>query len=143
MIGKLREEYTNKGVENNKIQERLDSLEIKIKKYTDEVVAIKKEIDAIQVKSKDVLISKTTLEKEVSAIWESNIKYAEGLALKNTYEDELQIKIEELISIQQDELFIVNDYISPKGKLNQILQEKLIALVPGLEIIVIEENEIT
>ena len=143
MVEKLREEYTDKSVQSAKMQERLDSLEIKIKKYTDEVIAIKKEIDAIQMKSKDVLISKTTLEKEVAAIWESNIKYAEGLALKNTYEDELQTKIEELIKIQQDELFVVNDYISPKGKLNQMLQEKLVALVPGLEMVVIEEDEVT
>lgn len=143
MVAQLREEYTDKKIESEKMQARLDSLEIKIKKYTDEVTAIKQEIDSIQLKSKDVLISKTTLEKELSSIWETTIKYAEALSLKNGYEEELQKKIDELIKIQQDDVFIINDYISPKGKLNQMLQEKLIALVPGLEMIVIEENEVT
>jgi uncharacterized protein (DUF1499 family) len=121
----------------------LDSVDLQIKKINTGIADVTARLNELQVANADVMVSKDTIEKEVATLWESIIRYAEALKLKNGYDDELQKTINDLITLQSDPVFIVNDYISPKGKLNQLLQEELGQLIPGCEIRIIEDNELT
>lgn len=121
----------------------MDSVDLQIKKINTGIADVTARLNELQVANADVMVSKDTIEKEVATLWESIIRYAEALKLKNGYDDELQKTINDLITLQSDPVFIVNDYISPKGKLNQLLQEELGQLIPGCEIRIIEDNELT
>jgi hypothetical protein len=63
------------------------------------------------------------------------------LKQKLTRESELQKLIDELIVIQQADVYTVNDKISPQGELNQILGKKVSDLFPGIRFVLIEDNE--
>ena len=143
MIDKLRDEFADKRVESTNIQNTLDSIDIQIKKINTQIDALTSKVDEVQFQNQDVMISKDTIDREIAMLWEATIKYGEALKLKNDYDDELQGSIERLIALQNDEVFIVNEIISPKGKLNQILQEKLMNLIPEAKIVIIEENDLT
>lgn len=113
-MDKLRDEYADKKQESNNIQSTLDSVELQIKKINDGIADINNQITKFQIDNQEIIESQTTLEREVASLWETQVKYAEALKLKNEYDEEMQGLINKLIDIQKDEVFIVNDYISPK-----------------------------
>lgn len=143
LVDKLRDEYADKKQESNTIQSTLDSVELQIRKINDGIADINNQITKFQIDNQDIIESQTTLEKEIASLRETQVKYAEALKLKNEYDEEMQLLINKLIALQKDEVFIVNEYISPKWKLNQLLQEKIAELLPGCEIVILEDVDLT
>jgi len=88
------------------------------------LVELTNQRNELYAKSTEAVGTKSTLTRDANQQFQINISYAEKLKQKTEFEDELDKTIKRLIEIEKNPLFTINEDISPKGKLNQILQEK-------------------
>lgn len=140
LLQKTRNEYKDAGLAIEELRQTIQTLEQSLVKITTEIQEQEKTRLAILNSASDTIISQTTLENEVNWLFKLIADYWAKLQQKNSRESELQKLVDQLIKLEQQEVFTVNDKISPQGELNQLLQSEIHSIFPELTFNIIEEN---
>lgn len=133
-INKLREEYKTEvesslalGSELDKVNQEKQELEFKLQ-------SIKQKILDTRNQQVNTINEYEDIKSKTMNAYKIYTEYNSILTQKIWYEQELDKLINDTIKYQEDPIFTMNEYIAPKGKLNQILAENVTNIFPGIEI---------
>ncbi len=141
LLDKTRISYhdTTKAIEELRVT--ISSIEQTLVKVNTEITEAESKKLEVLSSSSESIVSQWTLEREVNSLFQLLADYWAKLKQKTEWEDELLKLVDQLIKLEQAEVFQVNDKISPKWELNQLLQEAIHEKFPGLTFNIIEETE--